>query len=63
MGKNVGTFDRILRIIAGAILIAYVVYAGPDSPLNWAGIVAGVVLIGTALVGWCPAYRLIGLRT
>lgn len=58
MGKNVGTIDRILRIIVGAALIAYAIYE-PDAWWGW----IGVVPIVTALVGWCPAYRLVGLRT
>ncbi len=58
MGKNVGTIDRILRIIVGAALIAYAIYQ-PDAWWGW----IGVVPIVTALVGWCPAYRLVGLRT
>ena len=58
MGKNVGTVDRILRIIVGALLIAYAIYE-PDAWWGW----IGVVPIVTALVGWCPAYRLVGLRT
>ncbi len=58
MGKNVGTTDRILRIIVGAALIAYAIYQ-PDAWWGW----IGVVPIVTALVGWCPAYRLVGLRT
>ncbi len=58
MGKNVGTLDRILRIVVGAALIGYAVY----EPGAWWGWI-GAVPIVTALVGWCPAYRLVGLRT
>jgi len=58
MGKNVGTIDRIMRIIIGAVLIA-LVFVGPQT--NWGWI--GLILIGTALVGWCPAYRIIGAST
>jgi hypothetical protein len=58
MQKNEGTVDRALRIIAGAVLIA-LVFVGPQTPWGWIGIIPLV----TGLVGWCPAYRLLGLRT
>lgn len=62
MGKNVGTIDRVLRFVVGAVLIA-LFFVGVPSPWNYVAIVAGVVLVGTGLVGFCPAYRLVGLRT
>ncbi len=58
MGKNVGTVDRIVRIIAGIVLIA-LVFVGPQTPWGW----IGVVPLVTAFIGWCPAYRLLGIRT
>ena len=58
MGKNVGTADRILRIVVGIILIAFV-FVGPQTPWGW----IGAIPIVTALIGWCPAYRLLGIRT
>lgn len=58
MGKNVGTIDRVLRIVAGLILIA-LVFVGPQTPWGWVGLIP----IATALIGWCPAYRLLGMST
>lgn len=58
MGKNVGTIDRVLRVVVGLILIA-LVFVGPQTPWGW----IGLILIGTAAIGWCPAYRLLGMRT
>lgn len=58
MGKNVGKIDRTLRIIFGAMLIA-LVFVGPKTPWGWIGLIP----IATALIGWCPAYRLFGIRT
>jgi hypothetical protein len=58
MGKNVGTIDRTLRIVVGLVLIA-LVFVGPQTPWGWIGIVP----LATALIGWCPAYRLIGMNT
>lgn len=57
-GKNVGTADRIVRVVIGAVLIA-LVFVGPRTPWGWVGIVP----LTTALVSWCPLYRLFGWRT
>lgn len=58
MPKNEGTVDRVLRIVVGAILIA-LVFVGPQTPWGWIGLIPLV----TGFVGWCPAYRLLGIRT
>jgi len=58
MQSNLGTIDRVLRIVVGIILIA-LVFVGPQTPWGW----IGVVPLITALIGFCPAYRLFGLRT
>lgn len=57
MNKNVGTIDMVLRIAAGLGLIAWALMGGP----LWAWI--GVVPLATGLMGWCPAYTLIGVDT
>jgi ABC-type polysaccharide/polyol phosphate export permease len=58
MNKNVGSIDRTLRIIVGVVLIA-LVFVGPQTPWGWVGLVPLV----TALVGFCPAYTLLGLNS
>ncbi len=55
---NVGTIDRVLRVIVGLALIA-ITFVGPQTPWGW----IGVVPLATALIGFCPAYRLLGIRT
>lgn len=65
---NVGTSDRILRIIVGGILIA-LPFGLPrlelwDNPFFYYGaFLVGAVLILTAVVRYCPAYNLIGANT
>ncbi len=58
MEKNVGNLDKILRIVIGLVLIS-LVFVGPQTPWGWIGIVP----LATALVGWCPLYRIIGVST
>jgi hypothetical protein len=58
MTRNEGSIDRALRIIAGLVLIS-LVFIGPQTPWGW----IGVVPLLTGLIGWCPAYTLLGLNT
>jgi membrane protein implicated in regulation of membrane protease activity len=52
MTSNVGGIDRIVRIVAGIILIA-LVFVGPQTPWCWLGIVP----LATGLLGWCRSFR------
>jgi hypothetical protein len=56
--KNVGSIDRILRIVVGLGLIS-LVFVGPQTPWGWVGIVP----LLTAVISFCPLYTLIGIRT
>jgi|UPI00032226B9 hypothetical protein len=55
---NEGMPDRLIRVIVGIIVIA-LVFVGPKTPWGWLGLVPLI----TGLVGWCPAYTLLGIRT
>ncbi|MFO1115720.1 MAG: DUF2892 domain-containing protein [Beijerinckiaceae bacterium] len=55
---NEGTIDRVLRVIVGLVLVS-LVFVGPQTPWGWIGIVP----LLTGIIGFCPAYRLIGLST
>ena len=57
MSCNVGSTDRIIRILAGLALIAWSLMGGPA----WAWI--GVVPLATGLFKFCPAYTLLGMNT
>ncbi|MBR9970648.1 YgaP family membrane protein [Magnetospirillum sulfuroxidans] len=58
MNKNVGGIDRILRIVVGLVLIALAVTGTVGV---WGYI--GVVPLLTGLIGWCPAYLPLGIKT
>jgi hypothetical protein len=58
MKANVGSIDRILRIVVGLALIAWAAALG--GPI-WAWI--GVVPLATGLFKFCPAYTLLGMNT
>jgi hypothetical protein len=58
MTRNIGTVDRVLRVVIGLILIA-LVFTGPKTPWGWIGLIP----LFTAFVGWCPLYRVIRIST
>lgn len=58
MKINVGTIDRVLRIVAGLVLIALVA----TGTVGWWGWL-GVVPLATGLFRFCPAYTLLGINT
>lgn len=61
MTKNVGSIDRIVRIVVGLGLLWYAIFAAPTG-YNWIGWI-GVVPIITALIGNCPLYSILGVTT
>lgn len=67
MSFNVGTPDRIARIVIGAVLVLLPLVSGLALFANplwfWAAIIVGAVLIVTAIVRFCPLYAILGLST
>ena len=56
--QNEGNLDRALRVLLGLALIS-LVFVGPATPWGWLGLVP----LLTGLIGSCPLYSLLGLRT
>ena len=62
MTTNIGLIDRSLRIVVGLALIGVALgLYGPAYTAIWGWI--GAVPLVTALVGWCPAYSIFGIKT
>ena len=59
---NVGTTDRIVRIVIGILALAYA-YFHPAGIGMWIAGIVGVMMILTALMRTCPAYSLLGTST
>lgn len=63
MQKNMGSFDKIVRIVLAVIAVAL---AATGTLTGTAAIVAygaAAILVLTSLVSFCPLYRVLGLRT
>jgi hypothetical protein len=67
MTANIGTIDRILRIVLGLVLIALPFISGLS--LFQSGIavavsvILGIVMLATSATRFCLLYRLVGIRT
>jgi len=57
MQCNVGKTDKIIRIVAGVVIIGAGVVTG-----SWLGLI-GIVPLATAFMNYCPLYSIIGLNT
>lgn len=67
MTANIGTIDRVLRVLIGIVLLALAI--GGFVPAlavgvpKWIAAAAGVVMLATAGMRFCPLYRIFGFRT
>lgn len=55
---NIGSAERVFRAILGVAILSLSV-VGPRTP--WAYL--GLLPLLTALLGWCPLYRVFGIST
>ncbi|HAI84887.1 MAG TPA: DUF2892 domain-containing protein [Chitinophagaceae bacterium] len=63
MKKNMGSIDKIIRLVVAAVLV-YLYYAGVVTGTLGVVllIVAGVFTL-TSVVSFCPLYTLVGVKT
>lgn len=62
MTKNMGQTDRIIRAVLGLVLLGVAFTSLHGIWAIIAGIV-GVVMVGTAALGTCPPYAILGINT
>ena len=60
--KNMGQTDRLIRAIVGVALLV-LAFTTLSGALTWVAGAIGVVLLGTAALGSCPPYGLLGINT
>ena len=59
MQTNVGSIERVIRIIVGlALLSAFFLAKGT---MHWFGLI-GIIPLVTGMLGLCPAYLALGIR-
>ncbi len=60
MEQNVGGVDRVVRVVAGLALVAWVIFGQGD--VRWWGLL-GIPLLLTGVFRFCPAYLPFHMRT
>ena len=58
--NNVGNADRIIRVIIGLGLLNLLIILNGN--MRYLGLL-GLIPIITAIIGFCPLYKLIGVKT
>jgi hypothetical protein len=63
LSKNVGPADRIIRLVAAALLAVAALTGLVAAPISYvAGIIAAIMLV-TGATGFCPLYALFRVST
>lgn len=57
MKQNIGTTERIIRILLGLVIIAAGYYYS-----SWWGLI-GIIPLATGLIRYCPAWHMFGINT
>lgn len=67
MTKNVGKLDRVFRLILGVVLLAVPYVSGMalfnSTTATVVSVIAGLVMLATAAMSFCPIFRIFGIRT
>ncbi len=58
LARNLGTIDRIARLLAGSALVVLAI-TGMIGVWGW----IGTIFMATAFMNFCPIYRVLGLKT
>ena len=59
--QNIGTTDRIIRIVVGIALLAGF-FLNPEASLRWLYLL-GIIPLATGLMRTCPLYSILGINT
>jgi hypothetical protein len=63
MHQNVGSNDRVLRILLAAVMSAVLLTRGLSGPIFLAWMAVPLLLFISGAFGYCPFYGLLGIST
>ena len=63
MKTNESSLDRIIRVIVGIVLLALFFTNMVAGTLGIIFVILGAILLLTGLIGFCPLYALLKIRT
>ncbi len=62
MACNIGTTERIIRVLIGIALLAWAIF-GLSGTAQWVVGIVGLVPLVTGVVRFCPLWSLLGINT
>ena len=63
MKTNESSLDRYIRVILGAVLLVLKFTGVVTGTLGWVLLAVGAIALITGLIGFCPLYALLKIRT
>ena len=60
MPRNVGRFDRLVRVVLGIVILG--LFGALEPPLRYLTLL-GLIPLGTGILGNCPLYQVLGIST
>ncbi|MDD5185786.1 MAG: DUF2892 domain-containing protein [Paludibacter sp.] len=63
MKKNMGSYDKLIRLVLAIVLIVLYYTGVITGTLGIIGLVLALVFTVTSLISFCPLYTLFGLST
>jgi len=63
MKVNMGSYDKLLRLVLAIVLIVLYYTGVIHDTLGIIGLVIALVLTITSLISFCPLYTLLGINT
>jgi hypothetical protein len=63
MKKNIGSIDRIIRIVLAVVFAGLYLTQTVTGGLGLVLLVLGGISLATALINFCPLYGLLGMST
>lgn len=63
MKQNVGAADKMIRIFIAIVCSVLFITGVVSGTLGYIVLAAGAVMLATALISFCPLYRLLGINS
>lgn len=63
MKQNMGVADKVIRTLIALTLIILFLNKTLTGTIGWVAIAVSAVFLITSFFGFCPLYRLFGLKT
>ncbi|OGC03412.1 hypothetical protein A2276_00655 [candidate division WOR-1 bacterium RIFOXYA12_FULL_43_27] len=63
MKNNLGSADRIVRVLLGLTFVYVALYAPVSVAMMWTLTMAAIILIATGIASFCPLYAAIRFKS